>query len=54
MHAERDDAQAKFWLDPVSVAVNHGFSAEELNTVEAIVVENAVTLRKAWDDFFAG
>ena len=54
VHVERDDGQAKFWLDPISLAFNHGFGVQEVNRVEAIVVENVEALRKAWDDFFAG
>lgn len=44
VHVERDVDQAKFWLQPVSVAANWGFSATELRRVEAIVVENASAL----------
>ena len=34
IHVARDDQEAKFWLRPVYVARNYGFSAEELRTVE--------------------
>ena len=27
MHVDRDDASAKFWLGPVALARNYGFSA---------------------------
>jgi hypothetical protein len=46
-------SQAKFWLDPVSLAFNRGFAAHELNRVEARVNENRETLIEAWNEFFA-
>jgi hypothetical protein len=50
---ERDDDQAKFWLQPVAVASNGGFSAKELRNVEAIVVEYHSALLRSWNEFFA-
>ena len=40
VHVDRDDQIAKFWLDPVSVAYNWGFSGKELRTIQAIVEEH--------------
>lgn len=53
VHVERDDDQAKFWLQPVAVASNGGFSAKELRNVEAIVVEYHSALLRSWNEFFA-
>lgn len=53
MHVERDDDQAKVWLQPVHVAVNWGFSATELRKIEAIVEENQSALLESWNEFFA-
>lgn len=52
VHVERDDAEAKFWLDPVRLEGSRGFSAAELGRIERLVTENAETLRKAWDEYF--
>ena len=30
VHVDRDDLSAKFWLNPVSLAANYGFSPREL------------------------
>jgi hypothetical protein len=30
VHVDRDDESAKFWLDPVALARNHGFGPVEL------------------------
>ena len=40
IHTKRDRQVAKFWLDPVSLANNHGFADHELNRVEKLVLEH--------------
>jgi hypothetical protein len=44
--AERD--QAKFWLEPITLAANYGFRAYELNEIERIVRENQSLFLEAW------
>jgi hypothetical protein len=48
----RDDLSAKFWLDPVGLARNLGFSAREVNTLQSIVQANQKGLLEAWDGYF--
>jgi hypothetical protein len=48
VRAERD--QAKFWLDPISLASNYGFRAHELNEIETIVQEHQKHLLEAWNE----
>jgi hypothetical protein len=38
VHVDRDEDTAKFWLDPVALAVNLGFRPAELRRVQRIVV----------------
>ncbi len=52
MHVDRDDETAKFWLAPVSLAANIGFSARELREIERIVVAEETTLMEAWNAYF--
>ena len=52
IHVARDDAVAKFWLDPVSLATNRGFKEHELNKLEKLVEANRQTFVEAWNDFF--
>jgi hypothetical protein len=52
VHVDRDDASAKFWLDPVQLAANFGFRAHELREIQLTVAENRRRLLEAWDDFF--
>ncbi|HET6929124.1 MAG TPA: DUF4160 domain-containing protein [Candidatus Acidoferrum sp.] len=52
MHADRDDKSAKFWLRPVSLAQNLGFSAVELRRVQSVVEEHQQALLEAWNEYF--
>jgi hypothetical protein len=51
VHVDRDDQSAKFWLSPVSLARNIGFSAKELNTIVRLVRQHEATLMEAWSEF---
>jgi hypothetical protein len=50
IHVERDDIEAKFWLQPVSLARNFGFSAKELNELARWVELHKDALVQAWRD----
>jgi len=52
MHVDRDDDSAKFWLEPVSLARNLGFSGHELRTIERIARNNQQELLEAWNGRF--
>lgn len=54
VHVERDDYDAKFWLDPVRLQWSHGFAANEINKIERLVVENQQHLLDRWNEFFNG
>lgn len=51
IHIERDDLEAKFWLEPVSLARNYGFSAKELNELARLVEVHRVELWERWTKF---
>ena len=42
----------KFWLEPVSLANNHGFSARELNTIRRSIVDKLLRIQEAWDEHY--
>ena len=48
---KRDRLIAKFWLGPVELARNRGFSANEVNRIERLVHANRVLLMEAWRDY---
>jgi Domain of unknown function (DUF4160) len=52
VHVDRDDRSAKYWLDPVELAINHGFAAAELRDLHRLVGRNASDFRDRWNEHF--
>ena len=52
VHVERDDCEAKFWIDPIRLERSWDFSAKELNKVEKLVRENHQRLLDSWNAYF--
>ena len=52
IHMDRDDLSAKFWLDPVHLSRNLGFSPNELYKLEVMVVEHQQEFMEAWHGYF--
>lgn len=53
VHVERDDKEAKFWLEPiVELASNWGFARHEINEVLRLVIENRDLLLEKWHEHF--
>lgn len=52
IHIDRDDKSAKFWVNPVSLARNLGFRANELRQIESIVAENESIILEKWNEYF--
>ena len=48
VHVRRDRAVCKFWLDPLALARNHGFSARELNRIREIIRDERTKIEEAW------
>ena len=53
IHVARDDAVAKFWLDPVRHDHSLGFRPPELRRIGSIIGEQQPTLLEAWHEYFA-
>jgi len=51
VHVDRDDRSAKFWLAPVSLARNLGFTAKELNKTQRLVQKHEAELVEAWNEY---
>src|SRR6267378_6798062 len=51
VHIDRDDHSAKFWLAPVALASNLGFTTVELRRVHRLVVEHESRLLEAWNEY---
>lgn len=48
VHVDRNDLSAKFWLEPVALARNLGFSPMELRRIQRMIRENEKTLLEKW------
>ena len=53
IHVKAGGDQAKFWLDPIALASNHGFRAHELNNIERIIKQYQTDLIEAWNEYFS-
>ena len=54
VHVERDDCEAKFWLDPVRLERSGGFSGKEINQIHELIEEHREQLLEGWNEFFGG
>lgn len=50
VHVDRDDQSAKFWLQPVSLARNFGFSPHELRRIQRLIEDEREALLEAWNE----
>ena len=50
VHVQRDDQLCKFWLEPLILAKNDGFSARELNQIRALIRAKLDLIMEAWDE----
>jgi len=48
VHVRRERKVCKFWLEPVALAQNHGFSARELSQIRAIIQEELTKIQETW------
>jgi len=53
IHVMKDGGEAKFWLEPVSVARSHGFDARTLRHIARIVADHPAEIERAWHEHFA-
>lgn len=52
IHVKHERRIVKYWLQPVALAKNKGFSGHELNQIARLVAENETRLLEAWNDYF--
>ncbi|MGE0087593.1 MAG: DUF4160 domain-containing protein [Desulfococcaceae bacterium] len=48
VHVQRDKAVCKFWLEPLSLVKNNGFSSKQLNLIFKTIIKNQSKIREAW------
>jgi hypothetical protein len=54
VHVERDECEAKFWLEPIRLERSRGFSRKEINRIRDLVEQHRQQLLEGWDEFFRG
>jgi hypothetical protein len=52
VHVERDKDEAKFWLEPIRLRGNGGFSRTEINCIQKLVEKHQEQLLVGWNEFF--
>jgi hypothetical protein len=52
VHVDRDEQTCKFWLEPIALASNLGYSAKDLRHIEKIIIDNQQRLLEAWNEYF--
>ena len=50
VHAQRERASCKFWIDPVELAASNAFSRRELNDIRRIILEYRQRIVEAWSE----
>jgi hypothetical protein len=48
VHVQRERMVCKFWLEPIVLVKNHGFTSKELNTIREIIYNNRNKIMEAW------
>lgn len=52
VHVDRDDLSVKFWLEPVGLARNFGFSPKELRRTQKLDTQYQAEFVEAWHGHF--
>lgn len=50
VHVQRERRLCKFWLEPVSLAKNLGFTSKELNALRRTILDNLTIILEAWHE----
>ena len=50
VHVERENRTCMFWLEPLGLARNHGFSARELNVIRGIIQTHRTHIVEVWHE----
>ena len=48
VHVRNGRKQAKFWVDPLSLAWKRGYRPQELNEIERLILDNEDLIREIW------
>ncbi len=48
VHVQRERMVCKFWIQPLVLARNQGFTSKELNIIREIILKNKEGIMEAW------
>jgi hypothetical protein len=48
VHVQRERKVCKFWLEPVALSSNNGFSANELNRIRRLIIDHLDRILEEW------
>ena len=51
IHVEKGDNEGKFWLSPISLSDNYGFSSTEISKIIRIIKEHRLQLIDKYKEF---
>lgn len=52
VHVSSPDGEAKYWLEPVALAVNYRLASRDLTKIEGIIVARKEEILHAWHRHF--
>jgi hypothetical protein len=50
VHVQKESMVCKFWLEPVVLTKNYGFSPRELNIIRKMIQHNRTKIMEAWNE----
>jgi hypothetical protein len=50
VHVRREKMICKFWLDPIALSENYGYSPAELNRIRHLIESYYEQIIEAWDE----
>ncbi len=50
VHVQRERMICKFWINPIALARNQGFTAKELSAIRDIITKNRDRIMEAWHE----
>jgi hypothetical protein len=52
VHVQKENMVCKFWLEPVVLTKNYGFSPRELNIIRKMIQHNRTKIMEAWNEHY--
>ena len=52
IHVQRAENYAKFWLQPLQLAANSGYTGREITGIRELIEQHHQVLLEAWHEFF--